>query len=109
MLAGLGSFQASGEDPATDTRIVGFIRAIRALVDARPGRVVVVAGADLAHVGPRFGDPRPFDSSQRRELENRDRASLDRATALDGPASGLTSQPISTNAAFADSRQSGRC
>ena len=109
VLAGLGSFQASGEDPATDTRIVGFIRAIRALVDARPGRVVVVAGADLAHVGPRFGDPRPFDSSQRRELENRDRASLDRATALDGPASGLTSQPISTNAAFADSRRSGRC
>jgi hypothetical protein len=42
-----------------------------------------VAGADLAHVGPRFGDPRPYDTAQRSWLRRQDRASLDRAAGGD--------------------------
>jgi hypothetical protein len=57
---------------------------VRELVEARPGRVVVVAGADLAHVGPRFGDERPYDAEQRAVLEGLDRGSLERAAAMDG-------------------------
>ena len=57
---------------------------VRALVEARPGRVVVVAGANLAHVGPRFGDEHAFDARKRAALENADRSSLERATAVDG-------------------------
>jgi AmmeMemoRadiSam system protein B len=83
VLAGLGAQQVSGEDPARDARVARFLDGVRELVEARPGRVVVVAGADLAHVGPRFGDEQPYDAGQRRQLEQADRESLERATALD--------------------------
>ena len=84
VLAGLGAHQASGEDPAGDARVTRFLGGVREIVEARPGRVVVVAGADLAHVGPRFGDERPYDAEQRVALEGLDRGSLERATAVDG-------------------------
>jgi hypothetical protein len=45
--------------------------------------VVIVAGADLAHVGPRFGDAQAFDAEARDGLERADRASLDQATSVD--------------------------
>jgi AmmeMemoRadiSam system protein B len=86
VLAGLGVQQATGEDPVADSRVTGFLDAVRRLVESRPGRVVVVAGADLAHVGPRFGDPEAYDAGQRAALEKADRGSLERATALDSGA-----------------------
>jgi AmmeMemoRadiSam system protein B len=83
ILAGLGAQQASGEDPGADARVTRFIDGVRALVESRPGRVVVVAGADLAHVGPRFGDERASSEEERGNLERADRASLERATSVD--------------------------
>jgi len=83
ILAGLGAQQASGEDPAGDGRIARFMDGVRELVESRPSRVVVVAGADLAHVGPRFGDDRPLGPEERERLQRQDRASLEHATALD--------------------------
>ncbi len=85
ILAGLGAAQVSGEDPKADARVERFIDGVRAVVEARPGRVVVVAGADLAHVGPRFGDAKPYGEEQRSALEKVDRASLAHASALDAP------------------------
>ena len=52
----------------------------------RAGRVVVVAGADLAHVGPRFGDPKPLALRERDDLARADKASLACAIARDGAA-----------------------
>jgi MEMO1 family protein len=83
VLAGLGAHQASGRDPDGDARIAAFMDGVRGLVESRPGRVVVVAGADLAHVGPRFGDPGAYGTEERGALERADRASLDHATSLD--------------------------
>jgi AmmeMemoRadiSam system protein B len=85
VLAGLGAQQTSGEDPERDRRVVRFLDGVRGILEARPGRVVVVAGADLAHVGPRFGDEHPYDEGQRAGLEQVDRASLERAAAVDAP------------------------
>jgi AmmeMemoRadiSam system protein B len=79
VLAGLGRHQATGADPAKDGRVKRFLDAVRGLVEARPGKVVVVAGADLAHVGPRFGDDEPYDTTRRAALERADRASLGHA------------------------------
>ncbi len=76
ILAGLGRHQAHGTDPGEDDAVVRFLDGVRALVDARPGRVVVIAGADLAHTGPRFGDSQGYDAHARRDLETKDRASL---------------------------------
>lgn len=86
ILAGLGRQQATGEDPTGDARVERFVDGLRELVASRPGRVVVVAGADLAHVGPRFGDERPYDAGQRETLEQTDRGSLERAAAVDAGA-----------------------
>jgi AmmeMemoRadiSam system protein B len=84
ILCGLGEAQARGEDPSGFEDAESFLVALRALVERRRGRVLLVAGADLAHVGPRFGDARPFDEKERTALERRDRASIDRA--MDGDA-----------------------
>ncbi|MEJ7731019.1 MAG: MEMO1 family protein [Polyangiaceae bacterium] len=52
----------------------------------RRGRALVIAGADLAHIGPRFGDARPLDEAQRRALAERDHESVQRATGGDARA-----------------------
>src|SRR5579872_1618022 len=83
VLAGLGAQQMSGEDPARTAAVERFMDGVRALVQSRPGRVVVVAGADLAHVGPRFGDERAVDAQGRAALEEVDRASIERAAGVD--------------------------
>jgi len=83
ILAGLGEHQASGRDPAGDAVVESFLDATRSLVESRPGRTVVIAGADLAHVGPRFGDPSAMSDRERVHLEKTDRESLARAVERD--------------------------
>ena len=82
ILAGLGDAQARKRSPRLDAKVASFFDAVKKLVDSRKDRIVVVAGADLAHVGPRFGD-KAFDAEQRAALEATDRDSLGRATARD--------------------------
>jgi AmmeMemoRadiSam system protein B len=57
------------------------LAAVRAIVERRADRTVVIAGADLAHVGPRFGDSEAYDEGHRDELEQKDRESLELAGA----------------------------
>jgi AmmeMemoRadiSam system protein B len=90
ILAGLGAHQSTGLDPAEEPSVATFIGAVRDFVQSRDGRVVVVSGADMAHVGPRFGDAKPYDPPAREAHERKDRESLDHAIALD--ASGFWSQ-----------------
>jgi MEMO1 family protein len=77
VLAGLGAEQSSGQSPRHSSAVDRFLGAVRKVVDEK--RAVVIAGADLAHVGPRFGDPRAFDEGERRALDETDRESLDHA------------------------------
>jgi MEMO1 family protein len=83
ILAGLGRHQALRSDPASDKNAMALLDAVRELVLSRGRRAVVIAGADLAHVGPRFGDPRPWNAAQRGALSASDRASLALATEAD--------------------------
>jgi AmmeMemoRadiSam system protein B len=85
VLAGLGEHQMRRTDPAGDGAVEKLLGALRAVVESRGGRAVIVAGADLAHVGPRFGDERP-DEAEREALDATDHASLTRAMAPDAPA-----------------------
>ncbi len=84
ILAGLGDFQHSGESPSDSKSVTRFFDAVRKVIERR--RAVVIAGADLAHVGPRFGDPRPLDESERSRLDVTDRDSLSRAERVDAEA-----------------------
>jgi AmmeMemoRadiSam system protein B len=79
ILCGIGDSQRTGRCPEDDPRSEDFLRAVRDVVGRRADRTVVIAGADLAHVGPRFGDQAAYDEEQREELERADRTSLDLA------------------------------
>ncbi|HUX87897.1 MAG TPA: AmmeMemoRadiSam system protein B, partial [Chloroflexota bacterium] len=64
------SFTEGEADPSTDAR---FERALDALRVATAGRrVLVVAAADLAHVGPAFGDSEPYRDADRSRLATKD-------------------------------------
>jgi MEMO1 family protein len=45
-----------GQSPREVALVATVVEALRSALAAAPGRVCVVAGADLAHVGPQFGD-----------------------------------------------------
>jgi MEMO1 family protein len=54
-----GSFHqmvASGSQPMTDSRVRGFIEALKAELCNEERRTLIVAGVDFAHVGRKFGD-----------------------------------------------------
>src|SRR5947207_1417010 len=48
---------ARGKRPEDDRRVARFLDAVVETAAAQKRRVAFVAGADLAHMGPRFGDP----------------------------------------------------
>ena len=53
-----------------------FLAALRGILEARGGSALVLAAADLAHVGPRFGDPGPLSAEGLSFLEGEDRRTL---------------------------------
>ncbi len=68
-------FTAGDAHPQDWPQLAGSIAALN---DALAGkRVLVVAAADLAHMGPAFGDPKPLEKSEKEELEGFDRELLD--------------------------------
>jgi AmmeMemoRadiSam system protein B len=50
-----------GASPTTDARVEETIRALEEAVNTSGRRVLIVAGVDFAHVGPRFGDAVELD------------------------------------------------
>lgn len=81
-----GSFQeiiASSKNPIDDERISGFIAALKNAVAGCGKKVRFIAGADLAHVGPNFGDQALMDVASLKTLEADDRKMLESVEALD--------------------------
>jgi AmmeMemoRadiSam system protein B len=70
-----------GAEPSDSEEVERAVSAVKAAMDDDK-RTVVIAAADLAHVGPRFGGP-PLTRELLTETEAADRASLDMAAALD--------------------------
>jgi MEMO1 family protein len=68
---------SEGRNAGDDPEIRKVVDAIQKTMDETPGRICVVAGADLAHVGRRFGDPSGPTESYLREVENEDRKFLE--------------------------------
>jgi AmmeMemoRadiSam system protein B len=63
-----------------------FLDALGETLAAAGRRAVVIAGADLAHVGPRFGDPEPVSPVELARVENEDRSMLETVAAGDAEA-----------------------
>jgi AmmeMemoRadiSam system protein B len=79
------SFTPGSDQPSPDTiePVQAFLRACREVVTGTEKAVTVIAGADLAHVGPRFGDPFDVDASVLERIEARDREDLAHVAARD--------------------------
>jgi hypothetical protein len=73
----------SGGDPEADPRVPRFVDALRETIAASSRRVCLVAGVDLAHVGPRFGDPEANTAASLARVEGDDRAMLESVVAVD--------------------------
>jgi AmmeMemoRadiSam system protein B len=68
-----GSFYEFSRGEANPATFVRFDRLLSALEEATRGkRVLVVAAADLAHVGPAFGDQRSYKPADKKRLEKAD-------------------------------------
>jgi hypothetical protein len=76
ILCGLGDAQERRRDPSRDAAAESFLSALHEACRRREGRVVIVAGADLAHIGPRFGDAKAPGDGELAALRARDMASL---------------------------------
>jgi predicted class III extradiol MEMO1 family dioxygenase len=71
----------TGGAPEADARVPRFLDALGATIAASSRRVCVIGGVDLAHVGPRFGDPEPNTPAFLADVEREDRAMLDAVVA----------------------------
>ncbi len=71
-----GSFHefVSGNRSLTESRLVALVLSEVARLSS--DQTLLVAGADLAHVGPRFGDGKPFGALEKINLEARDRQTM---------------------------------
>jgi hypothetical protein len=67
---------ARGGGPEDDPRVPAFLDALRDTVAASGRRVAFIAGADLAHMGPRFGDPAPITPGELTLIDREDRQML---------------------------------
>ena len=63
--------------------VTAFLDACRGIVEATPQRLSVIAGADLAHVGRRFGDAFDVDNTLVSAVEASDREDLQHVLAGD--------------------------
>jgi AmmeMemoRadiSam system protein B len=62
--------------PRQDASISRFVEAVVKYVTALPGEVLVIAGADLSHIGPKFGHPNPLAKTDLAELREYDHSLL---------------------------------
>jgi len=83
ILCGLGRAQARRADPTSDDESERIVRALEDEVASLDGEAFIVAGADLAHVGPRFGDSSRLDATGRSALEARDLETCNHLEVLD--------------------------
>jgi len=79
-----GGFLAGEGDPATHKPFNTVLRVLRRSIGSR--RVLVVAAADLAHVGPAFGDPYGLDLFARAQVRSADEQLLSAVYAGDAAA-----------------------
>lgn len=72
-----------GSTPSGDERVEALVRAVAEAIEARGEPAVVIAGADLAHIGPRFGDPAPPTDAELDKLARQDDQTLAHCVAGD--------------------------
>jgi len=76
----------TGGAPEADPRVPRFLDALGETLAASDRKICVIAGVDLAHVGPRFGDAEPNTGAFLDRVAREDRRMLEAVTAADADA-----------------------
>ncbi len=63
-------FILEGRSPFEDDRFVSMVQALASLIEERPARVLLVAGVDFSHIGPKFGHDAPAERLLSRAQED---------------------------------------
>ena len=71
--------------PEEKPSVGSFLQTLRELAQNDAREVCFVAGVDLAHVGPQFGDQKKIDEEILKWVESEDRALVERLIELDAP------------------------
>jgi AmmeMemoRadiSam system protein B len=71
----------SVETPSSLPEVSGFLDALGEAVSACPGDVLLVAGADMCHVGPRFGGGEALDQAALDRVRSEDERALEAGAA----------------------------
>jgi len=82
----VGSFQDSvlnGRPPSEMADVARMIQALRAAEAETPEPICYLISGDLAHIGPKFGDPRPVDAQQLAQSRSQDQVLLLQAERAD--------------------------
>jgi AmmeMemoRadiSam system protein B len=82
----LHRFIEDGRSPGGEQEIESFVAALQETMARLGGRTVIMASADLAHVGPQFGDQHQITPGQLREVAEADREMLRSVEAGDAEA-----------------------
>jgi len=77
LVAGFAPSVLAGTAPGQDPSFKEFIAALREALAERNEPTVMIAGADLAHLGPRYGDQERYAPIRMAEEEAADRKMLD--------------------------------
>ena len=70
------NFVNNGTSPGEDRRISEFLSETKKIIDNYGDSVFIIAGVDMAHVGPKFGDREQVDEETLAWVGNRDALSL---------------------------------
>lgn len=79
-------FVEEGRVPGPGNTVEDFLGVLSEVLAAQGGRTIILASADLTHVGPQFSDPRPVSPGQLREIEAADLEMLGSVEAGDAKA-----------------------
>jgi AmmeMemoRadiSam system protein B len=77
LLDSLHSMVPYGESPSAIAIVTDFVSALRQALAEDGRQVTLIAAVDLAHIGPRFGDPWQVDPRHQTSVERGDREMLD--------------------------------
>jgi AmmeMemoRadiSam system protein B len=80
------NFVEEGASPGDSKEVAAFVSAMRDTVAEHAGKVLYISGADLAHIGQRFGDRALLDRDRLKALAEDDRALLTAACRPDAEA-----------------------
>ena len=72
-----------GKSPREDKRVSLFLDSLGNIIQEMGDRVFIIAGVDMAHVGPKFGDSEPVNDLTLSRIKERDINSLEYSEKLD--------------------------